>query len=35
MSNQEQCIDFPNVKTAYKMIPINYEIESRLERYFF
>lgn len=34
MSNQEQCIDFPDVKTAYKMITINYEIESCLEIYF-
>lgn len=32
MRDQGQCIDFPIVKTAYKMIMIIYEIQSCLER---
>lgn len=32
MRDQGQCIDFPIVKMAYKMIMINYEIQSCLER---
>lgn len=33
MRDQGQCIDFPIVKMAYKMIMINYEIQSCLERF--